>query len=158
MQKIDGICYREATLADIDEMAELRLLMQLEEAPDKQSVPPGYRQAVKNYFLDSLSSGQYLSAVAELNSKLVAANGVVLYTKPPTLFAPNARVAYLGNVYTRGEFRGHGIATELLQIAIELTRTRGAYKIHLGTTELGKRIYERAGFKPVEFEALELRL
>ena len=100
----------------------------------------------------------YLSAAAELNSKLVVANGIVLYTKPPTIFAINAPVAYLGNVYTRKEFRGRSIAFRLLDIAIELTRARRAYKIHLGANEMGKRIYERARFKPIKFDALELRL
>ena len=159
MQKIDGVLYREATVADADELVELRLLMQLDGIADKKtSVPAGYKQAARNYFLESIKAGHYLGVVAEFDSQLVATNGIVLYKKPPAIFALDACVAYLGNVYTREEFRGRGIATKLLQLAIALTRTRGAYKIHLGTTEMGKSIYERAGFRPVEFEALELRL
>jgi GNAT superfamily N-acetyltransferase len=151
--------FRLATPADIDQLAVLRFLMQKDvNGLVDQDGNAKYLDEVKAYLLRALLAGSYFSAVAEVEGSLVAANGAVLYEKPPSLTAQSGIVGYITNVYTRPEWRGRGIGTELMKLLVQEARVRGACKLHLGTTSAGKGVYERVGFKPPNYEALELRL
>jgi|GEM_PF-5087295 N-acetylglutamate synthase and related acetyltransferases len=55
------------------------------------------------------------------------------------------------------EFRKRGIAAELMKLLAAHAKEAGASKIHLGTTDEGRGLYEKIGFKEVVFPALELR-
>lgn len=55
------------------------------------------------------------------------------------------------------EFRGQGIASELMKLLISYAKSAGATKIHLGTSEAGRRLYEKHGFKNLAIPGLELR-
>jgi ribosomal protein S18 acetylase RimI-like enzyme len=150
--------YRSATLSDLNELVRLRVSMQKEvnEFTDTQ-VPANYLDDVKKYFQRTLLNGTYFSAVAETREKLVAAAGLVLYEKPPAFGGRSGLVGYITNVYTEPECRGRGIATQLMEIIIKHARSSEVVKLHLGTTESGKGVYERVGFQPVRFAALELK-
>ncbi len=151
--------YRLATVDDLAQLVELRVLMQREvNNPKESDVGPAYLEAVHNYFAQNLSSGGYVSAVAEIGGKLVSANGLVIYTKPPSVNGGTGRMGYLSNVYTRSEVRGRGIASELMKLITEYARLNGVDRLHLGATDLGKGVYLRAGFQPPRFTPLELRL
>jgi GNAT superfamily N-acetyltransferase len=67
------------------------------------------------------------------------------------------RVLMQKEVYTLPEWRGRGIAGELMKLLVEHARSRQAEKLHLGATELGQGVYERVGFRAPSFMSLELR-
>lgn len=149
--------FRLATTSDLDQLVELRLLMQ-KEVNSPEQIASDYAQSLRNYFDSNLSNGSYLSAVAEVDSQLVSANGLVIYSKPPSVNGGTGRMGYISNVYTRPEWRGHGFAHSLIKVLIEHARSNHIDKLHLGTTELGKGVYERAGFTTPRFPHLELKL
>ncbi len=151
--------YRLATIADIDKLLPLRLGMQQEvnEVSD-QDVPPEYLDNVRSYFAHAMNEGKYASSVAEINGKLIAAAGLVIYEKPPSLKGKNGRNGYITNVYTLPEHRGQGHAAELLKLLIQHARQNNVDNLGLGATEMGKGVYERVGFKPTRHVALEMRL
>ena len=98
MEKIN---YRLATPKDIDQLVTLRALMQKEVHVVKDNaVDSDYLIEVKKYFERTLHAGSYHSAVAEISGKLVAATGLVVYEKPPSLKGRSGRVGYITNVYT----------------------------------------------------------
>jgi len=50
-------------------------------------------------------------------------------------------------MYTKPEYRRRGIAADLLNMVINEAKTRGYKVIRLHTSEFGRSIYEKAGFK-----------
>lgn len=150
--------YRSAILKDIPQLVKLRKLMQCEvNIFDPSEVTTEFVAAIEEYFLKSLNDQSYYSAVAEVDGNLIAANGLVIYKKPPSITGPSGLVGYVTNVYTLPEFRGRGIAGELMKILIQFAKNANVAKLHLGATKAGRSVYERVGFKPVKFEALELK-
>ncbi|MBN8542546.1 MAG: GNAT family N-acetyltransferase [Deltaproteobacteria bacterium] len=153
------IVYRAATEEDVPQLVNLRVLMQCEvNGFDHSAVESEFSDEVEIYFARSLRDKTYFSAVADLDGELVATNGLVIYRKPPSLTGPSGIAGYVTNVYTKPGYRGQGIAGKLLDMLIEFAKNSNVAKLHLGATKSGKKVYEKAGFKPVEFEALELRM
>ena len=151
--------YREARLSDVPQLVELRVLMQCEvNSFEISEVSPNFTSLSEKYFTKALMDQSYFSAVAELNGRLVSANGLVIYEKPPSINGLSGRVGYVTNVYTFPEYRGKGIAGELMQMLVQFAKKSNVAKLHLGATSSGKRVYERVGFNAVKFEALELKI
>ena len=117
-----------------------------------------YAKTARQYFSETLANGSYISAVAELDGKLVSANGLILYGKPPSITGGTGRLGFISNVYTRPAWRGKGIASTLMKMIVTYARSNDVEKLHLGATDLGKSIYERVGFITPRFTPLELRL
>lgn len=65
---------------------------------------------------------------------------------PPHLLDPSAERAYILNVYTEPEYRGRGLATQLMQSALEFCEARHLTVITLHASPFGRPIYERMGF------------
>lgn len=156
---MQNFIYRPARLDDIPQLVNLRFLM-IEEtsSADSHQRTPEFEKAIADYFQESLTNKTYFGAVAELNGQLVSNNGVVFYRKPPSFRGTTGIVSYLSNVYTMPEFRRRGIAGELMKLLVAEANRVGAGKIHLGTTDEGRGLYEKFGFKDVAFPVLELRL
>jgi len=55
---------------------------------------------------------------------------------------------YLLSMYTEPESRGHGIATKIVQAAMDWSRQQGYHVLTLHASDMGKRVYKRLGFKP----------
>lgn len=122
------------------------------------AMAPDYPETVARYFTDAISNGSYVSAVAELDGRLVSANGLIIYNKPPSITDGIGRVGYISNVYTRPELRGRGIAGELMNLIVDYAREAKLDKLHLGATDSGLGVYERVGFKAPGFPQLEMKL
>lgn len=152
------LTYRLATSHDIDQLVKLRVLMQKEvHVVTDRDIDPDYLSSVKKYFERTIHSGNYHSAVAEIDNKLIAATGLVVYEKPPSLKGRSGRVGYITNVYTLPEFRKQGIAAKLMELTANQARKDGVDKLHLWSTEDGKGVYERVGFTPIQLASLELK-
>lgn len=151
--------FRAANLSDIPQLVNLRFLMINEtNGIDSNQKTPEFEKALQDYYKENLSNGSFFSAVAECDGQLVSTNGLVLYRKPPTFKGTTGIVGYVTSVYTIPEFRKRGIAGELMKLLVAYAKEAGAGKIHLGTTDDGRKLYENCGFKDVTFPTLELRL
>lgn len=73
-----------------------------------------YRDSVLKYFDRALRQGSYVSAVADVAGRIVSANGLVFYEKPPSLTGKFGRVGYVTNIYTLPEWRRKGLASGLM--------------------------------------------
>lgn len=155
---MDEIVFRAARLEDVSELVNLRFLA-ISEAlgGDTNQRTPEFETLVCEYFLKSLSDQTYFGAVAEVGGQLVSNNGLVLYRKPPAFKGTSGLVGYVTNVYTKPEFRRRGIASELMKLLVEYAKRAGAGKIHLGTTDEGRGLYHKFGFKDLAIPGLELR-
>lgn len=66
------------------------------------------------------------------------------------------RTGWIGHVFVRPELRGHGLGTRMTSVAVSHLQRAGCESILLASTELGRLIYERLGFK-IESSYHELR-
>jgi len=150
--------YRFANPEDVDQLARLRTLMQVEihQPSDKSSIDE-FTQKVKNYFLKSLTQNKFHSSVAVFENKIIANAGVVFYERPPSIKGGTGLVGYVTNVYTEKPFRGRGIGTQLVRELTVLALKLQVDKLHLGATPDGMRIYKSVGYEDPQFYNLELR-
>jgi len=100
----------------------------------------------KAYFTETLADGSFAAYLALDGEHLVATSGVNFYRTPPNPKNPTGKTAYISNMYTRPAYRGRGIATRLFALTVEIARSRGCGKIVLHATDMGRPIYEKAGF------------
>ena len=132
---------RPANANDIPTLVELRKRQLMDEG---EGVPPD--RHLVNYFTAAMADGSLAAWVAEEQGEIIATGAVCFYTLPPAFRNPTGRVAYITNMYTRDEYRRRGIATALLNIAINEAKARGCGVVRLHASVEGRSIYRKAGF------------
>jgi GNAT superfamily N-acetyltransferase len=106
----------------------------------------------QKYFADALPTGDFVAWIAEIDGKIVASSGLVLFRRPPHLENLSGVEAYIMNMYTMPEWRGKGLAKALLEQLICFAKTSNVRRIWLHATEVGRPLYEKFGFKPKSSE------
>lgn len=150
--------YRFANVSDIEQLVELRVLMQLEVNNfPSESVSPEYLEKIRTYFIQSLKNGKYSSAIALAEKEIVGTAGACFYEKPPSISGGTGIVGYVTNVYTRKEYRGNGVGTNLMRKLNEHALEVKADKLHLGATSDGLQIYKAVGYQEPRFVNLEIK-
>lgn len=151
--------FRFATLSDIDQLIELRFQMQKEVHKANEIVlNQEYKNKLFHFFNKNILSKFYISAVAEVDNKIVSAIGLSTYEKPPSITGGTGLVGYITNVYTLPEFRGRGIASELMNMIVQYSKENHFDKIHLTSIDQAKKVYDKAGFKRPRYIPMELNI
>jgi GNAT superfamily N-acetyltransferase len=160
MRKAEEIVYRRATLSDVSALVDyrVRFLNELHSRVEDDETRV-VRGSLLRYFTKAISSGDFVAWVAELDGKMVATSGMVVWQKPAIYGGvESGRLGYLLNFYTVPEARRRGIATRLLKEIIREARSLGLRYLHLHTSKYGESIYRKAGFKEPHMPELTLRL
>jgi ribosomal protein S18 acetylase RimI-like enzyme len=99
-------------------------------------------------FLEEAAGALEEESIAPHTSKptLLAACGIFFGDFPPHFLDPNPIRAYLLNFYTAPQARGRGLATQLLQHAVDECKKANVRVITLHASKFGKPIYEKFGF------------
>jgi GNAT superfamily N-acetyltransferase len=147
---MERIVYRLAAAGDIESLVNLRLAF-LAEVNTPPAIVPSLGDDLLRYFMDSISSGEFVAYLAVRDSQVIASSGMVYHRHPPSN-AYNGSEAYIMNMYTHPEWRGRGISTKLLHLLIEQAREHCCGRVSLHFHPQGKTIYARAGFVPIETE------
>ena len=71
----------------------------------------------------------------------------MLLPLPPSFTNPTGQFGYLTNMYTSPGFRGRGLATRMLDLAVAECRRRGVVRLFLAASQMGRPVYERYGFQ-----------
>ena len=95
---------------------------------------------------ERLADGRYVGLFLEEDKAVLAACGIFFQDFPPHYLDPAPVRAYLLNFYTAPEARGRGLATQLLQHAVDECQARNVAVITLHASKFGKPIYEKFGF------------
>ncbi len=142
------VLFRKATEKDIEILARLRVkFLQEVEKPglDEPSAP--LNSSVFQHFTEKMRKNEFISWVAVEKDEIIATSGVSILEVPPSFGNITGKEAYVMNMYTKPKFRKKGIGTQLLDIIIDEIREEDIKKIRLHTTEIGKPIYLKKGFK-----------
>jgi GNAT superfamily N-acetyltransferase len=108
--------------------------------------------AFEPWVRERLADGRYVglfleeAAGAEEDTTILAACGIFFGDFPPHYLDPHPIRAYLLNFYTAPEARGRGLATQLLQHAVDECKKANVGVITLHASKFGKPIYEKFGF------------
>ena len=143
------ITYRKAVLSDAEKLAEMRsvFLKELKNASEEERVI--IERANLEYFKKALYDDTFISWIALDNEEIIATSGLSFSEVPPYFQVPDGKVAYIMNMVTSPSYRNRGIGTELFKRIVEEAKQRGYKKITLNTSEMGRPLYEKYGFKDV---------
>ncbi|GAA6253730.1 GNAT family N-acetyltransferase [Bacteroides thetaiotaomicron] len=141
-------------VVDIDPLIKLRLdyistEVELSEA-DKAKLEPKLREYFKKY----VPQENFTAYVMEVDGEVVSAAFLIIDERPPGLNNPNSRYGTIMNVFTYPEHRGKGYATSVMSYLIVDANAIFVSVLDLYSTKAGKRLYEKLGFKEVEYFAM----
>jgi GNAT superfamily N-acetyltransferase len=155
---LDGeLTYRRAKESDVEVLADLRVRF-LNEVRKRERDPDAakFRRNLRDYFARALAAGDFIGWFAEIDGRIVATGGMVLWRIPPRSARPNSgRLGYVLNFFTFPEARKRGICQELMARIIEDGRAAGVASLELHATPDGIGIYRRMGFAEPHFPAME---
>jgi GNAT superfamily N-acetyltransferase len=93
-----------------------------------------------------MAAGDYLGWFAEVDGVAVAGVGLWMMEWPPGPLDPSDRRPYILNVYTEPDYRGHGLATQLMRILMDYCQTQGFKAVVLHASHFGRPVYDHLGF------------
>lgn len=142
------ITYRKAEFSDIAELLKLRIEF-LSIVNAGIDCPENFEKILHAYYNESIKNGSFVTWLAcdGEGERIVGSSGICFYLVPPSYKNLRGKNAYIMNVYTKEPYRGQGIATHLLDLAVKEAGQRGYNKIYLHATAEGQPIYKKYGFK-----------
>ena len=150
-----AIAFRPANVVDLDTIVALKLRM-FQDANLSTRLAADAKQLIfatySRLYADQLAA--HFIAVAD--RKIVAMAGAFIKSDLPYCFFHNPNYGFIGDVYTRPEWRRKGLARQLSQEAIQWLRTQGIGEVHLLASEHGRSLYQALGFLPSDERVLRL--
>ncbi|MCK4896572.1 MAG: GNAT family N-acetyltransferase [Candidatus Heimdallarchaeota archaeon] len=145
--------YRRAELIDVENLVNLRIKFLYEAEKMNEEIPSDLlEESLTKYFTVHLQNGEFIAWFAVEDDLIVASSGVSFSIVPPSFGNVSGVEAYIMNMYTLPQARKKGIGTTLLGKLIEDIMEKKIKKVRLLTTELGKSLYVKAGFKESDSE------
>lgn len=147
------ITYRCAEIKDIEIISDLRIeVLRAANLFDDSVYMEDVRKNTLDYYKKAFEDNSNITYLALDNNNIVACGSVSFYSVMPTYCNKSGKCAYLMNIYTKPEYRKQGIATKILDYLVKKSVEYGAEKISLEATEMGRPVYEKYGFKPMNNE------
>ena len=140
--------YKHAELKDVDLLVRFRLSF-IEVYSDSSD----YDIICKNcrrYFQNSLSEGSCDAIIAEDSGNCIGTGIIFYYTSVPSKFNPTGKNAYITNLYVDSSYRRKGIGISILDHLVKLAVSKEYFIIMLNSTESGRPLYEKYGFREIE--------
>jgi GNAT superfamily N-acetyltransferase len=102
----------------------------------------------RDWIKTKLSEGKLIGFIARTQAGVVAGSGCIwLREDAPRPFNACLESPYLMSMYTEEAFRRTGVASMIVQCAIEWSREHGYKSVSLHASNAGAPLYERFGFK-----------
>lgn len=142
---------RKAIEDDIEFLVKLRISQLIDEGYSiKDESKEMIFNEMRNYFQRNIKTDGYISYIAVDEEKIVATSGLCFYQLPPSFGNPSGKIAYLTSMYTIPAYRKRGLATNLIQKIIEISKELGYAIIRLHVSETAKPLYAKLGFRDTE--------
>jgi ribosomal protein S18 acetylase RimI-like enzyme len=146
---------REATTADIPVLLRHRRLMWWDMGQRDELALDQMERAATEYFSQAVPQGSYRGFVAiDSTGMVIGGGGIVISPWPGLLGQLQPTRAMILNLYVEREHRRQGIANALMKKMIAWCRENRFCSVALHTSEEGRALYQRLGFKPTN----EMRL
>ena len=150
-----NLIFRKADISDIKILTTSRVMVlkaanQLNDDADLSLIERESNEYYSNCFMND----SHVAYLVFINDELVGTGGICFYQVMPTYHNPSGTKAYIMNMFTKPEYRRHGIAGKTLHLLIEEAKARGIQHISLEATETGKLLYEKYGFVSMQNEMI----
>ena len=136
--------YRLAIKEDIPLLIELRKRQLIDEG---QNPDVNMDQELVKFFNNHFADNTLVEWVAEEDGKIVGTAAILLFEFPPAFTNPSGIKGYITNMFTVPEYRGQGLASELLKKVLDEARSRSVKNILLAASDMGKPVYKKVGFE-----------
>lgn len=139
---------RQATVQDMDLLMQWRMevLHEVFAIPSEQSLPE-LEEENRRYYQTELPRGGHIACFAYIGGEAVGCGGMCLYDEMPSPDNPKGKCAYLMNIYSRPQFRRHGIGNAVVRWLIGQAEQCKITKIYLEASEDGRPLYQEIGFQ-----------
>jgi GNAT superfamily N-acetyltransferase len=145
----DDITIRRAAPRDCDIILHHRRSMFQEMKEGTSDELDRTVQIARPWLIAALANGPYQGWLAEDQQAVVVAGaGVVILSWPASPKNLENRRALIVNVYTEPEFRGRGLARQLMSTVLAWLKEQGFRMAALHASAAGKHLYETLGFRP----------
>ena len=145
--------YHKAALDDLELLVDTRIqvLRAANQLPGDTDMREVRAQSFR-YYQNALRDGTHIAYLVFDGKQFAGTGGVSFFQVMPTYHNPSGRKAYIMNMYTRPEYRRRGIAYHTLDLLVKEIRSRVITSISLEATDMGRPLYEKYGFLPMEHE------
>ncbi|NLE00087.1 MAG: GNAT family N-acetyltransferase [Fibrobacter sp.] len=143
---ISSFLFRKATIEDIDALTDLRIDFLTEANGRAFEQEKMLRENILKYFNQKITIDHFIAWLCLDKQSIVATSGISFYEVPPTYNNPTGKVGYIMNMYTKKEYRRHGIARCLFEKMLEEGKNNGVGKFSLHATKTGEILYAQYGF------------
>ena len=128
---------------DIPVMCQIRKQQLIDEgiAPDRN-----IGEELTQYFEKKLADHSLVEWLLEDHGSVAATAAIAFFEFPPSYTNPSGVKGYITNMYTAPQYRGKGIASEMLEKLKEEAKIRGVQEIWLISSVYGRSVYKRSGF------------
>jgi GNAT superfamily N-acetyltransferase len=143
-----GIKVRRATLKDLPELVHQRRAMWEDLGVKGKAEHDRADQIYGRWIRSRMKNERLVGWIAAKRDGTVAGGGCVwLQEVQPRPHRKGTLQPYLLSMYTEPEFRGKGVASKIVEAAIDWTRKQGYERLQLHASEMGRGVYKRLGFK-----------
>ncbi len=149
------LTFRKATVDDIDLLTKTRI--EVLRAANRLPVDTDMGDVEKQsrlYYEKALRDGTHTACLVFDRDRWVGAGGISYYQVMPTYHNPSGNKAYIMNMYTHPEYRRQGIAFRMLDLLVGDARSKQIAFISLEATAMGRPLYEKYGFVPMDDEMI----
>lgn len=142
---LGSIIFREAGLDDIADLISIRMDFLRGEFPTDAQMEASLCEELAPYYHSHIGR-DFFAYIAFDGDTIIASAFLSVALRPASPAVPNGLTGYISNVYTQKEYRGRGIATQLLDMLRRDAGNRSLCTLELLATEDGRPIYEKMGF------------
>lgn len=141
------VVIRPITLEDAETIAHHRHRMFVDDGVPDNETTRSRIQAFLPWVKARIQFGTYTGWFAIVEEKVVAGVGMIMLDWPPHDLHAEPLRGYVLNVYTEPEYRGRGIAKQLMKQLMKEAKARQITVVALHASKMGKPVYEKLGFQ-----------
>lgn len=135
---------RKATIEDLNTIVKLRKQQLIDEGSNPII---DIDHDLETFFTNVITDESLYQLLAVENEEVIATGAIIYYPFPPSYINQSGERAYVTNIYTHPNFRGRGIAQQIISLLIKDAEARDIKKIFLAASPLGKPVYKKLGFE-----------
>ena len=135
---------RKATIDDLNIIVKLRKQQLIDEGSNPII---DIDHDLETFFTNVITDESLYQLLAVENEEVIATGAIIYYPFPPSYINQSGERASVTNIYTHPNFRGRGIAQQIISLLIKDAEARDIKKIFLAASPLGKPVYKKLGFE-----------
>lgn len=142
---------------NIAELVKIRLDYLIEDyGKIEDDVLNKIKSSLPDYYEQHLSK-DFFAYIAKDDDKVVSSAFLILSEKPANVVFQTGRTGFVLNVYTKSDYRKHGIAKKLMKMLLSDAERFKLDFVELKASKDGYNLYKSIGFKEVFSEYTEMK-